>query len=169
MVYSWKIPGLYSILAQEAGEELARICDKHGGEMSPKIIVDESRPEDAVLHQVFEWSDPVAAELWRQQQARNIVCCIITKHETEKSGPTEVRAFVHVAESYRPTQLVVSQEDLQAELVRNALRDVEAFHRRLETFSTLRPVKQLRRSVDQTIQQLGRILDREKTVRHTSP
>lgn len=153
MVYKWKLPGVYSISAQMAGEELERIY-RDRGELTPSVIVDESRPECSVLHPVFEWSDPVAAELWRQQQARNVVRCIITKQETEKSGPTEVRAFVHVAESYRPTQVVVSEKSLLDELVKSAIRDVEAFQRRLETFSTLRPVKQLRRSIDRTIQQL---------------
>lgn len=62
MVYSWKMTGLYQIPAQAAGEELARICKEHGGEMSPQTIVEESRPEAAPLHPVFEWNDTVAAE-----------------------------------------------------------------------------------------------------------
>lgn len=154
LIYQWKLPWIYNIPAQAAGEELSRICEKNGGEMSPKTIVDESRPETAPLHPCFEWDNDTAADKYLEYQARQLVCCIVTKQETQKTGPTEVRAFVHVAESYRPTQVVVSQKDLQAELVRNALRDVKAFQRRLETFSSLRPVKDLRRSVDRTIQQL---------------
>lgn len=154
MVYQWKMPGLYQIPAQAAGEELARICKEHSGEMSPQVIVEESRPEAAPLHPIFEWNDTVAAEEWRKQQARQLVCCIVTRLENDITTTAVVRPFVHVSDSYRPIEVVVSEKDLQAELVRNALRDVEAFQRRLETFSTLRPVKQLRRSIDRTIQQL---------------
>ena len=154
MVYQWKMPGLYDIPAQKAGEELARICEKNGGVMSPKTIVEESIPETAPLHPCFEWDNDTAADRYREYQARQLVCCIIMKPETEKAVPTEVRAFVHVAESYRPTQVVVSEKSLHDELLKSAIRDVEAFQRRLETFSSLRPVKQLRRTIDRTIQQL---------------
>lgn len=154
MVYQWKMPGLFDIPAQTDGEELARICEKNGGEMSPKTIVEESRPETAPLHPCFEWDNDAAADRYREYQARQLVCCIITTQETTKAEPIDVRAFVHVAESYRPTQVVASRKDLHDELVRNALRDVKAFQHRLEAFSSLRPVKKLGRSIDKAIQQL---------------
>lgn len=153
MVYKWKMPGLYDIPAQAAGEELDRIYEEKG-ELQARDVVNESRPETAPLHPLFEWDDPKAAELYREQQARNIIGCIVTVQDSEKSGLTQVRAFVHVAESYRPTQIVVSEKDLREELVRTALKDAEAFQRRLETFASLRPIKQLRRTLDRTIQQL---------------
>ncbi len=153
MVYKWKMPGLYDIPAQAAGEELDRIYEEKG-ELQARDVVNESRPETAPLHSLFEWNDPKAAELYRQQQARNIISCIVTVQDSEKSGPTQVRAFVHVAESYRPTQVVVSKKDLREELVRTALKDAETFQRRLETFSSLRPIKPLRRTLERTIQQL---------------
>ena len=39
-------------------------------------LVDVSRPEDAPLHPEFEWRDDVAAERWREEQARQIIRCI---------------------------------------------------------------------------------------------
>jgi hypothetical protein len=35
--------------------------------------VDEARPEDAVLHPVFTWDDPVAAEKYREIEARTLI------------------------------------------------------------------------------------------------
>ena len=42
MVYQWKIPTLYSVDAQTAGEELERIYNERG-ELSPKDVVEIGR------------------------------------------------------------------------------------------------------------------------------
>lgn len=49
MVYKWKMPGLYDIPAQAAGEELDRIYEEKG-ELQARDVVNESRPETAPLH-----------------------------------------------------------------------------------------------------------------------
>ena len=67
MIYKWKVAGLMPVDAQTAGEELNRIYTKNGA-LNPADIVDESRPEDAPLHDCFEWRDDVAAEKYREQQ-----------------------------------------------------------------------------------------------------
>jgi hypothetical protein len=58
--------------AQTAGEELDRIR-KERGTLGPGAVVDESRPDEAPLHPVFEWCDPVAAEKYREHQATNLI------------------------------------------------------------------------------------------------
>lgn len=58
--------------AQTAGEELERIREDRGL-LTPGAVVEESRPEDAPLHPVFEWRDPVAAEQWREHQASQLI------------------------------------------------------------------------------------------------
>lgn len=73
MVFEWKMKGLYPVAAQAAGMELERIYKDHG-RCDAADVVDESRPEEAVLHPCFEWRDHVAAEFYRQQQARNLAC-----------------------------------------------------------------------------------------------
>ena len=62
----------FGIDAQEAGEELERIKQRDGT-IVPAAVVDEARPEDAVLHPAFEWVDPVAAERYREIQARQLI------------------------------------------------------------------------------------------------
>lgn len=56
MIYQWKIPDLYGVDAQTAGEEIERIHRKHG-QLSPADIVEESRQKHAPLHDIFEWRD----------------------------------------------------------------------------------------------------------------
>jgi len=62
----------FGIDPQAAGEELERIKHRDGTITAP-AVVDEARPEDAVLHPAFEWQDPVAAEQYRLIQARTLI------------------------------------------------------------------------------------------------
>lgn len=136
--YRWKTPELFSVDANDAKAELDRIGGKYGS-FKASDIVEESRPEDAVLHGCFEWDDGVAAEKYREQQARYIVKNITVVSE---SGNTEesVRAFVHVKQAYRPIQVVLSDKEMKEELLAIALRELEAFARKYRTLKELAPV-----------------------------
>ena len=80
--------------AEDVGNELARINDKHG-ELTPAQIVEESKPKKALLHDVFEWNDQVAAEEYRIHQARLVVNCVTVVDENlPKTKP--VQAFVSI-------------------------------------------------------------------------
>ena len=46
---------------------------EEAGMLTAKNLVDVSRPEDAPLHDEFEWDDSVAAEKYREGQARNVI------------------------------------------------------------------------------------------------
>lgn len=130
MVYQWKLPGLYSVPAQAAGEELARIHEKRGS-LSPAGIVDASRPEQAPLHPVFEWDDWKAAEEWRKQQAKQLVCCIVIQQENAKSEPVEVRAFEHAQGGYHPVQVILREPDMKMELMRDVLKMTDSYKEKL--------------------------------------
>lgn len=125
MVFEWKMKGLYPVAAQAAGMELERIYKDHG-RCDAADVVDESRPEEAVLHPCFEWRDHVAAEFYRQQQARNLVGCIVTVEEPQKNERVEVRSFAHVSGTYTPMTVVVRDQDKRAELVEKTLREFRA-------------------------------------------
>ena len=110
MIYKWKIPGVIPVDAQTAGEELQRIYQEKGG-LNPSDIVEESRNDSAPLHPCFEWDDEIAAEKYRQTQAMQIVRSIVTIQESDKKKPQEVRAFVHVQESYHPISVVIGSKE----------------------------------------------------------
>ena len=129
MIYKWKIPGVIPVDAQTAGEELQRIYQEKGG-LNPSDIVEESRHDSAPLHPCFEWDDETAAEKYRQTQAMQIVRSIITIQESDKKEPQEVRAFVHVQESYHPISVVVSSKKQMDELLASALSELKAFQRK---------------------------------------
>lgn len=139
MVYQFKLPGLYPVSAQTAGEELHRIyTDK--GQLKPADVVAESRPESAPLHPCFEWDDEVAAEKYRRVQAGKLVRSITVVQENKKREPVEVRAFVQSRETYTPIEVVVNSREQMLELLRAAMSELRAFERKYAALSQLAPV-----------------------------
>lgn len=112
--------------AQTAGSELDRIR-RRDGTIRPAVVVDEARPEEAPLHPVFEWRDPVAAEQWRQHQATTLIKVV----RVVPSAPQEPRVA-----SVRPvTQAVapvVERYDPMAREVQEAVGLVVEARRRIE-------------------------------------
>lgn len=99
--------------AQTAGEELARISAQHGS-LIPATVVDESRPDDAPLHPVFEWDDAVAAELHRQHQADTLIQSVqVVRQKDELNEPVFVK--VRSAGDYQPAEQVAKRLDLYEE------------------------------------------------------
>ena len=138
MTYQWKIPGIIPVDAQKAGEELDRIY-KAKGRLEPSDIVEESRSATAPLHSCFEWDDQKAANKYRESQAMLIVRSIVTV-QGGNEGPQQVRAFVHVEQSYKPISVVVNSEKQMAALLETALSELRAFKRKYETLKELSPV-----------------------------
>lgn len=113
-------------------------------------LVDVSRPEDAPLHPEFEWRDDVAAERWREEQARQIIRCIRVVSEDEPEKPP-VRMYVHpVLESpnYEPLHMVLQDQDKRSSLLKAALRDMVAFKAKYKELHELAKVMD---AVDQSI------------------
>lgn len=153
LVYKYKLDGLYPVQAQTAGEEIERIYHKRG-QCDAADVVDESRPESAALHPCFEWDDPVAAELWREQQARGIINCIVTVSETKKGETVEVRAFPHVADTYRPLNVVLESKDMETEMKESALREFLAFKHKLDAYKSLDAVRPVIGEIDRAVRRL---------------
>jgi len=145
MNYQWKIPKYTAVSAQVAGEHIEELEAIHG-KVTPKILLDDSRPTEAVLHPLYEWDDQIAAEKYRLSQSGDIVrnlviiCPIeitpeprritIARVEQEPTSEKEtipkqevapVRAFVSVRENdenaYKSVSKVVRDEDLYAQAV----------------------------------------------------
>lgn len=138
MVFEYKVNGLYSVDAQTAGEELERIYNENG-ELEPSKVVDESRPENAPLHSCFEWDDGIAAEKFREQQARNVIGNIVIVDEVEEKE-TYVRAYPHIGDTYRPMYIVLENRDMTQELLQTALRELRSFEMKYRELSELAPV-----------------------------
>jgi hypothetical protein len=92
------------------------------GDLNPQDIVEMARPKGSPAHGEFTWSNKVAAEQYRLEQARKMVRSIVVLYkETPKAGPQ--RAYVQI------TRSEVKNDEVQRKRVytdvRDALKDPE--------------------------------------------
>lgn len=124
---------------------LQDMYERHG-RLTPAIIVDESRAEDAPLHNRFEWDDTVAAEQYRFLQAARIIRGVRVTHaeggaDTEPEG---VRAFLPVrgrerddagSWTYEPTRKALADPTSRCILLNEMRRDWRAFQSKYQALS----------------------------------
>lgn len=139
MIYKLKAGARLPVKAQVAGDECERLESE--GRLTPKNLVEASRPEDAPLHKCFEWDDTVAADKWRQAQAAYIIRSVEVQIE-RSSEPT--RAFVATVSDasgeYRSIGYVLRQSDSRKALMENARRELLSFRRKYQTLHELADV-----------------------------
>lgn len=138
VMWEWKLPSLYSVDAQTAGEELERIKNKYGY-IAAANVVEESRSPNSKLHDCFEWDDTAAAEKYRETQARTLIRNITCRVEEVHMEP--VRAFFHTKTfEYQPMKVVFQTPDMREELILSAIREMTAFRRKYQILSELEDV-----------------------------
>lgn len=141
MVYQWKIPNIYSVSAQEAGEEIES-CKNRDGFITPGAVVEKAREETSVIHGCFEWNDENAAERYRLHQAGELLRNIVTVNVADDGCPeVPVRAFVNIrSESergYKPITAVVRNPDEYGYLLECAKNELQAFTQKYATLEEL--------------------------------
>ena len=136
--------------ANDAGAELERIRQKNSG-LNAADVVEESRPEDAVLHGCFEWDDSKAGELYRQNQAQNIIRNIRVV-DTGPKGPVKVRAYIRtVPKTYEPLKVVLTTPALRNSMMEECKRDLRRW---LEKYRTVREVSGVLTSMEEILREL---------------
>ena len=144
--YEFVTPKLYGKLKPEvAGEELERIRAKYGT-LDPALVVNESRDDESVLHNVFCWDDSRAAELWRNKQAGDLIrnIQVVVTNEDVKIA---VRAFVNVRSnpegyrSYMPITEAIKNNEAYKDLLAQAKADMDGFVSKYSQISELNAVK----------------------------
>lgn len=145
--YNFINPGLWGDLtADKAMAELERIREKRG-ELKPEYVVEESKDEKAVLHGCFQWDDTIAAQMWRKEQARQLIKNITVTIVDEKVSAT-IRAVVNVAtsasngRSYVPVTQAILDDVAYKDLLAQAKEEMERFIVKYSQISELGNVKQ---------------------------
>ena len=142
MIYEWVAGARHKVSAQVAGE----VCEEleQQGRLTAKDLVEVSRPEDAPLHEEFEWNDGVAAEKWREHQARNVINAIkIVREEDEDDDveePYRVRAFFTLKKEepqYESIRIILSDEEKYNDLLKVAIRELMAFEKKYNKIKEL--------------------------------
>ena len=141
--YKYKKGAVHRVSADIAGPICQRLHDSKT--LTPKNLVEEARPEDSPLHPEFDWDDTIAAEKWREEQARQVIKTIIL-YESDINTERELileeikdendtfaiedRAFVSTGEwnhRYVPIAVALTNEEWKANLLKAAKRDMQAF------------------------------------------
>jgi len=138
-------------MRQEALVELERIrSEDPDGKLHPEAVVAGARPAASPLHRHFTWGNDEAARRWRLHQAGKMIRMAITVLPSDNTIP--VRMFVSVGSDrtasspvgsgggYRSVVNVMSSEELLAELLDDALREINNFRRKYRRLTALAPV-----------------------------
>lgn len=131
---AWKSGCRISADAQKVADEILAI----GNSATTSQILDKARDEKTELHKCFDWDDAEAAEKWRLQQARHIVCNLVIKEKSDTPRP-EVRVFFKTdADSgYKPTVLIMQDKDEYRKLLDRALAELNSFRAKYKTLAEL--------------------------------
>lgn len=124
----WKIKGLYKADAETVYKEITALGDS----FSPADIVEAARNESSELHKCFEWDDSIAAEKYREHQARMVITQLVIRTETTDNTPVSVRVISSASErnSYVPTKMLIRSEPEYADLLERAKRELRAFQQK---------------------------------------
>ena len=140
MIYNWKNKGFFSADAQTAGEVCEELNNTVG--LSADTLLEASRPEDAPLHNEFEWDDEIAADQFRHIQAGNIIRnleVVIEEQEPTRAFVTIERQVAH-SSSYEPTAVILSDKDKRKQLLKEALIELSWFKRKYKGLKELAAV-----------------------------
>jgi len=130
---------------QDYGEEIERIKAKHKTRMlKSQIIVDEAREENSPIHECFEWDDSKASELYRRQQAVNLINHIVTINVTdgeEKEVPFLVNVKIVDSDEgdrgYVSFEELVEDELLYTQYLNGLIQELIALKAKIKNFKEL--------------------------------
>ena len=126
--------------------ELKRIAAAHGGILQAETVVSVARDPASPLHSQFTWDDGEAAIEWRLHQARVLISRVVVKYDAA-TGPVEHQVFVSVSTDrkaegggYRILADALSDDELRAQLLADARRDMAAFRQKYARLTELADV-----------------------------
>lgn len=134
--YKWKTASYIKADAEKAGK-MCEELERTGG-LTAERLVEANEPEDAPLHDEFEWNDEKAAGEWRKQQARHIINSLVIVSEKQDAEP--VRAFISIeraSPNYESLDIIIHSEDKYAALLAMALKELEAFKKKYSRLTEL--------------------------------
>ena len=142
MAYAWK-KGYHARVSAQAAAEVCSDLEVQDA-LSSENLVEVSRPKSAPLHGAFDWDDAVAGENWRKFQAGTIIRSLVIVSETDDGVPAEpVRAFFSIKltePNYESLHVIIRDQDKYADLLKTAIRELQAFSRKYRTLKELAPV-----------------------------
>ena len=150
----------YGVPAQKAGERLKEI-ENRDGSVTPQAVVEDARPEDSLLHPVFEWDDEKAAEAYRIQQAGNFIRCIVVVPEKNDVIKEPVKLFVNTnptddgqkrAGTYINVRSAMENPVSRSVVLSNAKHEMLVFKKK---YSQLKELSLVFAAIDKTLEEVS--------------
>ena len=123
---------------QKVADEILGI----GDEATPQQIVDAARDESSELHKCFEWDNQIAAEKYRLQQARTIVCNLVIARPEQGEEKPKLRVFYKTESSqgYKPSTFIFHVPDEYEKLLKQAYAELHAFKQKYNSLKELEEI-----------------------------
>ena len=150
----------WNVSAQVAGERLKEI-ESRDGSITPQAVVDDARPEDSVLHNVFEWNDEKAAEAYRIHQAGNFIRCIVVVPEKNDTVKEPVRLFINTnptddgqkkTGSFISLRTAMENPESRKVILSNAKHEMQVFRKK---YSDLKELSAVFAAIDETLKEVS--------------
>lgn len=138
--------------AEDVYAELERVRSIGDGDLSLQLLIKESKPKGAVLHQDFTWAPAKASNLWRLHEARKLVQSIeIIREDTAPVRAYESVRIIEVVpvttgtrikhrHVFRTIEDIMADPDTRDELLAQAFREGAAFRKRFHGLQELAKV-----------------------------
>lgn len=124
--------------AQKVAEEIAGI----GESATPRQIVDRATDKTSELHKCFTWDDKKAADKWRLQEARFVVCNLVIEQKEPEAQP--VRVFHRVGTTqdagYKRVEIIMQNPDEYQQLLKQAKAELISFTNKYKRLTELERV-----------------------------
>lgn len=134
----------FRVSADIVGAEMERI-EARDGQVTSKSLLDAGRPEESVLHSLFEWDDSKAAELYRLRQATEVITHIHVM--VEESQKESFRAYVNIVPmrdgeqtqrgQYVNIRSAMENEENRKVVLQNALHEMNMFVEKYSAYKEL--------------------------------
>lgn len=143
--FVWRDGARWPADAQEVGERLSALREANRGCITPRLVVDDARPEGSPLHDCFNWDDAQAAELHRAETARSLIRSVRVVVRDEGRAERPVLQYVHVrlpdeGPAYVTTVRALSDAELREQVMADALDGLRSWQRRYEHIAELGPL-----------------------------
>ena len=145
---------------KEALDHIAESDEK--GRLRPEAVVEKAKARSSPLHDWFTWDDSRAAAKCRLDEARVLIRSYSVV--IEQTHPVTTRAYVSLKSSrlqgggYTPIQRILSDRELHAEMLGDALEEIAEVERR---YGHLREL--------QTVFEEARKVKRRTRIEHAHP
>lgn len=137
MTAKWKMGSLFPTAnAEHCYQEIISI----GEAATPKQILDFARNPDTELHKCFEWDDSIAAEHYRLQQARMVVCHLVVVDDTNNTEPKKFRLLQKTDDGYKPVKFIFQNKTEYEKLLERAMAELRAFKQRYHNLTELEDI-----------------------------